>query len=208
MEKGTRERQSDDGLGQSGTSTTEEALKYKFDSLSFAVQKSRRYHEMLSSFYSVWRDRMKIITAAAGSGAFLIVTAKHQHAAEIVSAFIALWATLDIIISPDKKADRSRDLCERFTELASRIEEAACTEAEYRRLAAARLTIERGEMPVKRLVDLQARNDECRVRGYPPDEQVPLSKWQRRLGYYFTFGMPRLEEWKANRQRSGSSSPA
>ena len=193
-----------DGLGQSGAAA-EEALKYQFESLSFSVQKNRRYHEMLCGFYGAWRDRMKVVTAAAGSGAFIIVTARYQHAAEILSAFIALWATLDIIVSPDKKADRSRDLTEKFVELATRIEQAPLTEASLRQLKSERLQIERGEMPVKRIVDLLARNDECRARGYPPDEQVPLSGWQRRLGYYVTFDMPRLERWKADRQRAQAS---
>jgi hypothetical protein len=68
-------------------------------------------------------------------------------------------------------------------------------------LTAQRLLIEEGEPPCKRLVDLEARNDECRPRGFPPDELVTLSKWQRRFGRYADFGLQRLEDWKASRQR-------
>lgn len=64
-----------------------------------------------------------------------------------------------------------------------------------------RLRIERDEPPVKRLVDLQARNDECRARNFAPEREVPLSGWQRRFGYFFTFGMARLENWSRS-QRS------
>ena len=71
-----------------------------------------------------------------------------------------------------------------------------------RELTAERLLSELGEPPCKRLVDLEARNDECRARGFSPDELAPLGKLQRLFGYYgAAFGMQRLEDWKANKQR-------
>ncbi|MGY3347148.1 MULTISPECIES: hypothetical protein [unclassified Bradyrhizobium] len=67
------------------------------------------------------------------------------------------------------------------------------------------MEIEKLEPPCKRLVDLQARNDECRARGFPPDELAPLNWTQRVFGYFFTFGMRRLEDWKADRQRNAGA---
>jgi len=207
MERQSKRRE-DDRLG-SATTSAEEELSNLFYDLDFSVHKSRRYHEKLAGFYGKWRDRIRIVTAIAGSGAFLIVVAKHQNAAEWITGFIALWAVLDIIIMPDKKHDLHNELCKLFISLAAKIQQSARTELALRELKAERLLIEQGEPPCKRLVDLEARNDECRAQGYPPDDLVPLSKWQRFVGYYgANVGMERLEKWKADHQRQKATSAA
>ncbi len=194
-------------MGQAETEAEAEdlnGLEGDIFDLSFSINKSRRYHEMLCSFYGAWRDWMRIITAVAGSGAFLLVTAKVQGWAEVISAFVALWAVIDVVASPDKKAERHRKLGERFTQLAEKIAVSPHTKETYGANLAERLRIERDEPPCKRLVDLQARNDECRSRDFPPEREVPLNGWQRTLGYFFTFGMSRLERW-SRAQRSASA---
>jgi hypothetical protein len=190
-----------------GQAAAAEEIALEFHHLNFAVQKSRRYHEKLSAFYGKWRDRMRVVTAIAGSGAFVVVVAKYQHAAEWITAFVALWAVLDIIIMPDKKHDLHNELCKRFTGLAAKLHQIPRTPESLRELTAERLILEQAEPPCKRLVDLEARNDECRAQGMSPDELVPLSGPQRFFGYYgASFGMRRLENWKAARQREVAAS--
>jgi hypothetical protein len=198
---GGEEDQRVNRLGQ--TQTAREGLKWEFYDLDFSVRKSRRYHEKLCSFYGVWRDWVKIVTVVTGSGLFFLLTADAKHGAEWLAAFVAAWAAVDYMVSPDRKADQHRELCEEFLSLAAKIERSPRTEEAYRELAAERLELERNEPPCKRLVDLQARNDECRARDFPPEDIVPLSEMQRKLGYFATFGMKRLEDWKAERQRQG-----
>ena len=48
-------------------------------------------------------------------------------------------------------------------------------------------------VPIHRLIDLQARNEEMRARGYSDGDLVPLDWWQKTFGYIATFGMQRLE---------------
>lgn len=176
----------------------EERLEDDIFFLSFGVGKSRRYHEKLWAYYVTLRDWMKILTAVTGSAAFGLVVANWSYAGWF-AAIVALLATLDVVMAPDKKADLHASLCRQFIDLARQIEEMPRTEEEYRRASAQRLAIEKNEPPVKRLVDLMAQNDESRARGCPPDDQVPLNRWQRTLGYVFTFGMARLEDWDNKR---------
>lgn len=193
------------GLGQAAPS--KEGLASEFYDLDFSVHRSRRYHEKLARFYASWRDRFRIVTAFAGSGAFLLIAKDFQVAAEFVTAFVALWAIIDIIVGPDKKHDLHNELCKRFTGLAAKIQQATNTEEAIRELKAERLLIEENEPPCKRFVDFEARNDECRARGFPADDFVPLRGWQRELGYYgFQFGMGRIEDWKASRERAAATS--
>jgi hypothetical protein len=194
-----------DGLGQA--QTAEEDLKEKIFDLDFSVHKSRRYHEKLCAFYGAWRDRMRIVTAIAASGAFFIVVVDYKFTAELITAFVGLWTILDIIVMPDKKHDKHNELCKRFTALAAKIQRMQQTEGAYQELVAERLLLEENEPPCKRLIDLESRNDECRARGYPPDEMVPLTGKQRFLGYYFTYGLGALEEWRAKRDALKAVSP-
>lgn len=179
--------------------TTEEAreLKDEFHDLSFSVHKCRRYHEKLTAFYAGWRDSLKVVTVCAGSSAFFLLFAGHERAAQVVIAVVALWGVIDLVYAPDKKADLHNQLRRKFTVLARELETEHQTPENYRRLAARRLELEIEEPPCKRLVDLQARNDECRSRGFPAKDLVPLSSLQRYFGYFFTFGLARLEKWKA-----------
>jgi hypothetical protein len=177
----------------------------EFLDLDFAVRRSRRYHEKLCAFYGGWRDAVKIVTVIAGSGLFLLVLGEHKLAAELLAGFVALWAMVDYLVAPDKKAEKHCDLCERFIQLAIDIEKSQKTDGAYSELAVVRLEIEKQEPPCKRLVDLAARNDECRAQNYPPEDLAPLSWPQRVFGYFVTFGMKRLEDWKADRQRQQSA---
>jgi hypothetical protein len=193
-----REEQND-GLGQA--EAAQEGLKWDFYDLDFSVQKSRRYHEKLAAFYGVWRDWIKIVSVIAGSGVFLLLLASATRFAEVFAAFVALWAILDYVIKPAEKADDHSELGQKFTDLAIRIAKSPRTPEAVGELSATRMEIEKCEPPCKRLVDLQARNDECRARDFPPEDIIPLSRWQRWFGYFATFGMPRIEAWKADRQR-------
>lgn len=139
--------------------------------------------------------------AILGAGAFIaLIGGNKTILAQILIGFVAAGSALDTVLGFGKKAKLHDDLCRRFTELAAQIAEWDATEQNYRKACAERLRIEKDEPTEKRLIDLQARNDELRARGYSSDNLVPLSKWQRGLGYLVTFGMARLERWKAEHQ--------
>ena len=101
-----------DGLGQA--EAAQEGLKWQFYDLDFSVHKSLRYHEKLCAFYGVWRDWIKIVSVVAGSGVFLLLLAQAQRFAEVFAGFVALWAILDYIIQPDKKAEKHCELRDLF----------------------------------------------------------------------------------------------
>lgn len=192
-------------MGQTATAEgrDEEELKWQFYDLDFSIQRSRRYHEKLAAFFASWRNRFRIVTVLAGSGAFFAVVGKYQHAAELITAFIGLWAILDIIFMPDKQHDLHNELSRSFTALAAKLQQMPQTPATLRELTAERLLLEQKEPPCKRLVDLEARNDELRARDFPVEALAPLSRPQRVWGYYgATWGLAHLEEWKAQQQRN------
>jgi hypothetical protein len=92
-------------------------------------------------------------------------------------------------------------LARRFTDLSSKIAGWEPVPQNLKKARSERLRIEKDEPPVKRLIDLQAQNEEVRARGISDDHCVPLSRFQRAFGYVWTFGMPRLEKWEAERRK-------
>jgi hypothetical protein len=107
---------------------------------------------------------------------------------------------VDVTLQFSKKASKHAELKQKFTELAQEILSREPTPDNLRWARTERVRIERDEPPVRRLVDLQAMNDEYRSRGMPEDHLIPLDRWQRLLAFYFPeFGMTRLERWRAER---------
>jgi hypothetical protein len=200
---GQGQGQQSDGLGQAEEERRRRRrLRREWDDLDFAVQRSRRYHEKFYGFYGTARDLIKVATAISGSGLFFLLLADVKLIPEVLAGFVAVWAVIDYLLAPDKKAEKHYELREQFTDLAIKIQKTPRSEEALRQLIAERLELEKTEPPCKRLVDLQARNEECRARDFPPEDLVPLGRLQRSvLGYVATFGMKRLEDWKIQRQR-------
>jgi len=111
-----------DGLGQAETNpdaaeAEEQALTGEFYDLGFSICRSRRYHERLAHFYAYWRDANRIATVVAGSGLFVLISIGYGQFAAYVSAAFALWAMIDFLVTPDKKAERHEELRAAFIDL-------------------------------------------------------------------------------------------
>jgi hypothetical protein len=115
-----------------------------------------------------------------------VLLAKGTEIAKYLTAVVATSAALDSVFRFNRKARTHEALCRRFTELSSKIAGWEPNPANLKKARAERLKIEKDEPPVRRLVDLQAQNEEARSRGITDDNLVPLSRLQRTFGYVFT----------------------
>ena len=120
---------------------------------------------------------------------------------------MATATTFDLVFAFSERADKQEHLRRCFTELAAQIVEWKPTPENLARAQAERLRIEAEDSGEKRLVDLQADNEEARARGVAPEDLIPLSRPQRWFGYVATFGMKRLEDWH-NRRAIERRTPA
>lgn len=168
--------------------------------LSFAVGKSRRYHAMMAGFYRGCHRFVVASSALTGTSAFVALLSGSPGIAKWLTALVAVAATLDLVFAFSEQADKQDQLRRRFTELAARMVAQEPTAENVARASAERLRIEAEDAEEKRLVDLQAQNDEARARGVAPGKLVPLSRPQRWFGYFATFGMKRLEAWAATQE--------
>ena len=163
--------------------------------LCFAVERCRRYHAKMQAFYDWCYHLTRAATALTGTASFFVLLAQGTEIAKYLTGIVAAAAALDSVFRFNRKARAHEALSRRFTDLSSKIAAWEPIPANLKRARAERLKIEKDEPPVRRLVDLQAQNEECRSRGLPKIDLVPLNRAQRMFGYVFMFGMTRLETW-------------
>jgi hypothetical protein len=151
----------------------------------------------MSAVFQGISDVILSVNAVAGAGAFIsLIGGKSTLFAQILIGVVAAASAVDRALNFSKKSKRHYDLCRRFTELAATLENWDATDANLRKAKSRRVQIEGDEPPVKRLIDIVSRNEELRSRGYPPENFAPVSILQSSLGYFITFGMPRLNRWR------------
>jgi len=180
----------------------------EFYDVSFAVGKSRRYHSKMCAFYDRLHNLARVATALTGTASFFVLVATDAggvRTAKYLTSVVAIAATIDGVLRFQKKARHHAKLSRRFTKLAQKIEGWDATPQNLKKAKTERLEIEATEKPERRLVDLQAQNDEARARGVSVSHLVPLSRCQRIFGYFGTFGMKRIEQWHAS--AAGAETP-
>jgi hypothetical protein len=168
--------------------------------LSFGVHKSRRYHSLMRDFNQTVFNHITASNAFAASGAFFSIVGGLPYVGATLSGIVALASLFDLIFRYETRAREHHDLCARFTHLAKRIETSKATPKNLAQLRAERLEIEADEQSCKRLIDIRAQNEEARARGVSEAKLAPLTRWQCRLGYIFTYGLRRLEEAKGSHE--------
>lgn len=172
--------------------------------VAFAVEKSRRYHSKMRAFYEWCYYLTRAATALTGTASFFVVLANDLGIAKYLTGVVAVSAALDSVFRFNRKARVHDLLCRRFTDLSAKIAVWEPKPAALRKARAVRLLIERDEPPVRRLIDLQSHNEECRALGKAEGLLIPLSLGQRTFGYVFTFGMKKLEKWRADQEKAGT----
>jgi hypothetical protein len=153
----------------------------------------------MQAFYDWCYNLTRAATALTGTASFFVLLAKGTEIATYLTAIVASAAALDSVFRFNRKARAHEALVRRFTDLSSKIAGWEPVQANLKKARAERLRIERDEPPVRRLIDLQAQNEEARSRDLPSEHMVPLTWPQRTFGYVLTFGMKRLESWQAQR---------
>ena len=158
--------------------------------LSFAINKSRRYHSLLRAHYQSLHDLSTAISAIAGSGTFIaLLKSDVPLLAKWLAGFVAVSTTLDTVFRFSKKASLHDGLSRRFTELAASIEGLEPNDVNLARVSKKRILIEKDEPPEKTIVNLIAQNDEARARGVADHDLFDFTLLERLLGRFFAFNV-------------------
>ena len=159
----------------------------------FSIERARRYHSKMRAFYEWCHNLARVAIALSGTASFFVVLAKDLNIAKYLTGVVAVGASIRSVFRFERKARLHDQLVQEFTALAARIAEWDPIPAKSKKARAGRLKIEGRGAPVRRLIDLQAQNEEARSRrSWPPRlSTAELSRLQRAFGYVGTFGMAR-----------------
>jgi hypothetical protein len=168
---------------------------------AFGVGKSRRYHAFMRAFYQRLSDWTLAAQALTGAAAFVALLPAQPNSLlpKILTAVVAVAATLDLVFRFSQKARVHDELCGKFTQLAADMAEMTPNAKNLQSARASRIRLEASEPTERRLIDLRAHNDELSARGVSAERFVPLDFWQMSwLAYLFTFGESNIRKRMKN----------
>ena len=154
--------------------------------LDFAVAKSIRYHAKMRRFFDRLHQISVAISALTASAAVatLTVAGGDHRLALWLSAAVALVTTLDLVIGFSERARTYDGLLRRFSDLRVRlVRNPAPSAAEMRAFMADRLEIEKDEPTERAVLNLICHNEELVARGFPRENEAPVSWWRRQCAY-------------------------
>lgn len=141
--------------------------------LLFDVRRSIRYHDLRSGFF----DRLHQLTGGltvllSGSVIFDLArpgeTSAWMLAIATIAALLSAW---DIVVGYASKAGLHRDLKARFFALEIAIVSGDTSAETWNRHQVERLSIERDEPPIYRVLDLICHNQLMRAEGFDPQDR-------------------------------------
>jgi len=174
----------------------------KWVDLDFAVKRSIRYHNHRRKFFDTWDVVAKFLVIATGTTVVGLASAtssgdEGHHVWTIsVGAFTAIIGSLDLVIGFSRRARDYRDLVRDFSQLEREISTVGEKREEdnYVKFLNRRLEIEENEPPVKRVLDCYCHNEVARSLGWPDDEMVKISFWQRLFMQWFDIAAGSLKK--------------
>lgn len=152
--------------------------------LEFDIRRSIRYHERRRAFFSASNKTSEAASVLFGSGAVLSILQDWQPALITLTLVVTGLSTLNLVFGTVGVSYAHADLGKRFIDLQRKVFTAQMTEESYREFIDERLSIERDEPPIKRVVDLMCHNEMVYAGGYGESEFVKIP-WYRRLTAHF-----------------------
>lgn len=155
-------------------------------SLDFTVHVSLRYHARRRAFFDAAHRISIALVAVGGSAGFVAILGDETTLAKFVTAFLAVVATLDLVIGYSERARDYDSLYRRFSDLAVSI--AGVTdpsEDQIREWTSERMRIEKDEPTSIDVLNVICHNEEAEARGQS-ESKFKVRWWQRPMCHLVT----------------------
>ena len=170
-----------------------EDISDKYHDLLFSVKRSAKYHKKRQQFFEWYERFIKIIITLSSLGIFITILSKMGEAFTlVVSAIVAFFATIDLIVRTSDSARLHSDLARRFLNLEKNMiqeDDKNISDKKLKSFQVERLEIESDEPAKKAILDIICHNELCKAMGYSVDEQVNLRFYQRWAANYCDIGL-------------------
>lgn len=166
---------------------TDQQLRKERWELTYAVQRSQRYHARRSAFFDRWH-KLTLLASILGGSAVVASLGDQLGTGVAVAcgAIVALLSGVDLVVGTSEMARKHNDLRRRFCELEREMEhDPAADLAQIAQWRAGRLAIEADEPPSYVALDLLVENELRRSLAHTKDEPPYRVTWLQRVTAHF-----------------------
>jgi len=159
-----------------------QALETIQHNLLFEIRSSIRYHNHRKRFFDSFHNVASFLTAISGTAIFMTILTEQSNPAlqMVLAAVIAIFSTIDLVISSSAKSREYEDLSRRFIALEKKIMVAENPDSKFfKSVQAEKLSIEADEPPHLRILNAVCFNETITAMGLNKDEKVKIEWYQR-----------------------------
>lgn len=173
-------------------------LTNEYEGLLFDLRRSVRYHNRRRAFFDRLDQMTNVFSLVFGSSAIYGVLSKagnNDNWAMLSAAVVTIFSALNLVVGSSRRAREHFDFARKFFELEQKlISIPEVSEMVLREITVERLSIEKDEPPVLRVLDSICYNDQLLSMDYPPDQMVVIGFWQRQLSQFMDFRADKLRK--------------
>lgn len=170
----------------------QEILENNWEGLLFDIRRSVRYHNRRRAFYDRLDQFTNVISLIFGSTAIYSTLADISNIWAVLSgAVVTIFSAINLVVGSSQRSRSHFDFAKSFVELETKmIAIVAPTEQQLREITAQRLSIEKDEPPVLRVLDCICYNEQLLAMDFSTDQMIKISFFQRMVAQFF--------DWRTN----------
>ncbi|ENA0199942.1 hypothetical protein ABFI44_002106 [Salmonella enterica] len=173
-------------------------LTSDWEGLLFDVRRSVRYHNRRRACFDRLDQTTNVLSLIFGSAAIYgVLSQANANWAVLSAAIVTVFSAVNLVVGSSQRARAHFDFARKFFELEQKMMlMPEVTDESLRLITAERLSIEKDEPPVLRVLDSICYNEQILSMDYPTDQMVVVGFWQRLLSPIMDFRASTLRKIK------------
>lgn len=173
-------------------------LTHEWEGLLFDVRRSVRYHNRRRAWFDRLDQATNVLSLVFGSTAIYgVLSQANANLALLSAAIVTAFSAVNLVVGSSQRARAHFDFARKFFELEQKmILVAEISKESLRAITAERLSIEKDEPPVLRVLDSICYNEQILSMDYSTDQMVVVGFWQRLLSPIMDFQASKLRKVK------------
>ncbi|HFI3295736.1 TPA: hypothetical protein ACGPXS_004920 [Escherichia coli] len=173
-------------------------LAREWEGLLFDVRRSVRYHNRRRAWFDRLDQATNVLSLIFGSTAIYgVLSQSNKNLAMLSAAVVTIFSAINLVVGSSRRARAHFDFARKFFELEQKmILVPEITEESLRTITSERLSIEKDEPPVLRVLDSICYNEQILSMDYPKDQMIVVGFWQRLFSPVLDFQASKLRRVK------------
>ncbi|MGH1593453.1 hypothetical protein ACRBEJ_05375 [Yersinia proxima] len=173
-------------------------LTSDWEGLLFDVRRSVRYHNRRRAWFDRLDQTTNVLSLIFGSAAIYgVLSQANTNLAVLSAAIVTVFSAINLVVGSSQRARAHFDFSRKYFELEQKmILVSDVSKESLQAITAERLSIEKDEPPVLRVLDSICYNEQILSMDYPIDQMVVVGFWQRLLSPVMDFHASKLRRVK------------